>query len=226
VLQRAGGFRAWVVAVRGGFGFFGATRVRGGFGFCGAARRFDFSAVMGVVSAFSWAVVVRGGFGLFDAPPVRGGFVLCGATFDFSAVTKIVGDFRFALAGFLFLAFCGGLYFSGGRPRLLSLLLHDGGVLGGFCGAEGGLGTLDQLLACKAQVEYALFVRLGRATSGAWSVTSREGFDAGTASLGLHRGRDRDHPFASMQRLSNSPRLASATPASVPLEATSFEASN
>jgi len=173
-------------------------------------------------------VVVRGGFGLFDATPVRGGFVLCGATFDFSAVTKVVGDFRFALAGFLFLAFCGGLYFSGGRPRLLSLLRHDGGRPRrfGFCGAAGGLGPLDQLLACKAQVEYALFVRLGRATSGAWSVTSREGFDAGTASLGLHRGRDRDHPFASMQRLSNSPRLASATPASVPLEATAFEASN
>jgi len=40
------------------------------------------------------------------------------------------------------------------------------------------------------------------------------------------RPHDRDHPFASMHRLSNSPRLASAFSASVPAATTAFVASN
>jgi hypothetical protein len=37
---------------------------------------------------------------------------------------------------------------------------------------------------------------------------------------------DRDQPFASMQRLSNSLRFVSATGASIPAEATGLDASN
>jgi hypothetical protein len=85
-----------------------------------------------------WAVSI---WESITATRTLGGGCRCGATFDFSAVTKVVGDFRFALAGFLFLAFCGGLYFSAaGLPRLLSLLRHDEGRPRrfGICGAEGG----------------------------------------------------------------------------------------
>jgi hypothetical protein len=145
------------------------------------ARRFDFSAVKGVVICF----LLGGGCPRRlrplrrDARPRRLCILRRGATFDFSAVTGVVGDFRFCsaahLAGFLFLAFATGraaaftsarrassaTFASAARRRASSAALA-------FCGAVGGLGTLDQLLACKALVEYALFVRLGRAT-WAWS---------------------------------------------------------
>ena len=42
----------------------------------------------------------------------------------------------------------------------------------------------------------------------------------------VQRPHDRNHPFASMHRLSNSPRLASAFSASVPAATTAFVASN
>jgi hypothetical protein len=148
-------------------------------------------------SAFCWAVVVRGTFGLC--------FVICRATFDFSAVTKVVGDFRF----------CTGR--SSLSRFLRGPLLQRGGRLGYFRRASSAvLASAARRVAsarstscsrARRRSSYARFVRLGRATSGAWSVASREGIDAGI----VYHARCSGTALLWLSRpLSFSPRLAVA----------------